>query len=277
MKLGIQIGVLAKEWQDQGETGERQSCDAAVSLAKSMDLSGLEVFERHIMAYYDNPDYLNDLLAKTGISLSGVYFPMNEALKSSEETLRAAERACGFMKKVDGDFLVLNGGPRNEANDVFAANNISDLARTVNTLGKVAASYGISNVIHPHFGFMIETNDNLESLLDAGLDTDSVGLCVHASHQVLAGSDPYAMYERHGELVRYVHVGNGTSVGGRHIGSLLGEGDLDQRRLMEPLLDCGFDGWIIVECSKDGTSMKDYVEDSRKYLAKSFPSISWDV
>ncbi len=276
MKFGVQIGVLASEWKDKGDTGAKQSCDTAVSVAKSMGLGGLEVFERHIMAYYDNPEYLKNLLEQDRMTLSGVYFSMNESIKNRVVTLEAAENACAFMKKVGGEFLLLNGGPHYKGDYTFTAEDFSALAQTANALGKIAVSHGISAVMHPHFGCMVETNDQVESLLDAGLDTDTVGLCVHASHQVLTGTDPYAMYEGHAELVRYVHVGNGTMIGGKHVGSLLGEGDLDQHRLMKPLLEAGFDGWIVVECNKEGVTMKDYMEDSHKYLRTSFPGITWE-
>ena len=276
MKLGVQIGVLSGEWKDKGDTGDKQSCDTAVTAAKSMRLSGLEVFERHIMAYYGNPAHLKDLLDENCMVLSGVYFSMNASIKNSAAAIESAEKACAFMKQVDGEFLLLNGGPHYQGEYAFTADDFSALAKTANALGKVAGSYGISTVMHPHFGCMVETNDHVESLLDAGLDTGTVGLCVHASHQVLTGTDPYVMYERHADIVRYVHVGNGTIIGGKHVGSYLGEGDLDQQRLMKPLLDAGFNGWIVVECDKNGVTMKDYIEDVRTYLQTHFPGITWD-
>jgi hypothetical protein len=35
---------------------------------------------------------------------------------------------------------------------------------------------------------------------------------------------------------------------------------------MKALLDAGFDGWIIVESSKDGVSPRDYMLHAKKYI-----------
>ena len=277
MKLGIQIGVMAQEWKDKGGTSEHQPCDGAIEMAGSLGLRGLEVFERHIMAYYDKPDYMEEQLDKAGIILSGVYFPMDNALVGEgAQALADAKKASAFISEIGGHYLVLNGGPKKQEAQEFGAADFSQVARIANAIGDIASSDGISAVMHPHFGFMVETNANLESVLDAGLDPDKVGLCVHASHQVLAASDPYVMYERHADIVRYVHVGNGRAEDGKHIGTYLGDGDLDQKRLMNPLLESGFDGWVVIECSQDGASTKDYVNNTSEYLGTAFPGISWE-
>lgn len=277
MKLGIQIGVMAMEWRDKGDTDERQPCDAAVEMAGNLGLEGLEVFERHIMAYYDRPDYMEQILDDAGMQLSGAYFPMDAALTDGgAPAVESARRACSFLNEVGGGYLLLNGGPPKKEGSSYSMDDFKTVAKTANAIGEIGQSFGISVVMHPHFKFMVETNDDYETILEAGLNAKKVGLCVHASHQVLAGSDPYVMYERHGNLVTYVHVGNGKSENGKHAGSFLGEGDLDQKRLMNPLLKEDFDGWIVIECSQDGVSTKNYVANTRTYLQSSFPEISWE-
>ena len=276
MKLGIQIGVMAVEWGDKGDTKDSQSCDLAVEMAGVTGLQGLEVFERHIMDYYDKPNHMKDILEEAEVTLTGAYFPMNAALTDDAATLESAKKACAFMSAVNGEYLLLNGGPPYEGENAYALEDYRALAQVANSIGEIGSSYGVPIVMHPHFKFMVETNDNLESVLNAGLNPDKVGLCVHASHQVLAGSDPYVMYERHANLVKYVHVGNSKAQGGKHVGSFLGEGDLDQKRLMNPLLESGFDGWVIIECSKDGIDTKAYAENTLVYLQTSFPEISWE-
>ena len=275
MKLGIQIGAMAIDWRDKGATEEAQSCDAAIEMTGAIGLQGLEVFERHIMDYYEKPEYMKEILGKAGVALTGAYFHLNAALTDGAAELQRARKACEFMSRVNGEYLVLNGGPPYDAGNTYTPGDYKTMAQVANSIGEIGASHGVSVVMHPHFKFMVETNDNLEAALAAGLDPGKVGLCVHASHQVLAGSDPYAMYERHADLVTYVHVGNGKLQGDKHVGTLLGEGDLDQKRLMNPLLDAGFDGWIIIECSQDGISTKDYAANTLEYLKTSFTGISW--
>ena len=71
------------------------------------------------------------------------------------------------------------------------------------------------------------------------------------------------MYEKHAALVGYMHIGE---IGEDNKGALLGEGILDQKRLMNAILDAGYDGWIIIESSKQGVPAKDYVLHAKKYI-----------
>ena len=48
----------------------------------------------------------------------------------------------------------------------------------------------------------------------------------------------------------------------------MGEGILDQKRLMKALLDVGYDGWIVIESSKEGVPPKDYALHSKNYIEK---------
>ena len=122
---------------------------------------------------------------------------------------------------------------------------------------------------------MIETSDHVDLLIKAGLDRRRIGLCVHASHQLRAGADPYVMYAKHASWVRYVHIGDTAITDGKPVGCLLEEGELDQMRLMTPLLQAGFDGWIVIECRKQGATPAEYAQDAKDYLSKSFPEIAW--
>jgi inosose dehydratase len=132
----------------------------------------------------------------------------------------------------------------------------------MNSIGKAVPEYGVAACMHPHAGCMIESPQDLDRLLEH-LDTALVGLCLHAAHQYMAGYDPYEMYEKHAALVRYLHIGEISS---DKKGALLGEGVLDQKRLMKTILDAGYDGWIIIESSKDGVPPRDYVLHAKRYI-----------
>jgi inosose dehydratase len=132
----------------------------------------------------------------------------------------------------------------------------------MNSIGKAVQEYGVAACVHPPAGCMIESPKDLDKLLEY-LDTSLVGLCLHAAHQVIADFDPYEMYEKHAALVRYLHIGE---IGDDKKGALLGEGILDQKRLMKAILDAGYDGWIIIESSKEGVEPKDYVLHAKRYI-----------
>jgi inosose dehydratase len=206
-----------------------------------------------------------DYLARNNIELSGAYFG-NESFISPEAeqaVISEASSAAEFLGKVGAPFIILNGGvSRKQKPDGFNDDDFRQLGKTMNSIGNAVREYGVAACVHPHAGCMVESPDDLERLLEH-LDTSLVGLCLHAAHQVIAGSDPYEMYEKHADLVTYLHIGE---IGADKKGALLGEGILDQERLVKSVLDAGYDGWIIIESSKQGVSPKDYVLHAKKYI-----------
>jgi len=45
---------------------------------------------------------------------------------------------------------------------------------------------------------------------------------------------------------------------------------------MAPLLEAGFDGWIINECGKKGTTPQEYVANTTTYLKATWPDANWE-
>ena len=48
--------------------------------------------------------------------------------------------------------------------------------------------------------------------------------------------------------------------------TLLGEGLLDQKRLMKPIIDAGYDGWMVIESAKEGVPQDEYVAHATRYI-----------
>lgn len=253
MKIGCQIGV----WGGSAEDAVRGMGAAGVE--------GIEVFTHHLVPYYGMENEARNFLANNNIELSGAYFGNEKFISpgDEEDVVSEALTAAEFLGKVGSSFVILNGGvSKRQKPDGFSDDDFKQLGRTMDSIGKAVREYGVAACIHPHAGCMVESPNDLERLLEH-LDTSLVGLCLHAAHQVIAGSDPYEMYERHAALVSYLHIGE---IGADKKGALLGEGILDQKRLMKPILDAGYDGWIIIESSKEGVLPKDYVLHAKRYI-----------
>jgi len=264
MRVGCQIGVWGAA-----------SVEAAIAEMGAAKLKGIELFHAHIVSYYSTPAVLRDCLKKAGMSLAGVYFASDKFIAPDGEceVLDQVKEACDFIRSVEGGFLVMNGGVGKPEGRTFSDDEFDRMARIANRIGVESRQRDVQTVIHPHIRCMIESCGDVDRLLDAGLNKNLVGLCVHASHQHALGLDPYEMYEKHASWVRYVHVGN-TGKDGK--GELLGEGALDQNRLHKPILNAGFDGWFIIECRKEGMSAKDYCNDARKFMKSQWRNVRWE-
>jgi len=253
MKIGCQIGVWGGGVED------------AVKEMSELGIDGIEVFTGHLVPYYGMEDEAKKFLGKYNFELSGAYFGNEKFISPEDEAAVVAEssKAAKFLGKVGAPFIILNGGvSKNQKPEGFSDDDFKQLGKTMNSIGKAVKKFDVSACIHPHAGCMVETLNDLDQLLKY-LDTSLVGLCVHAAHQVIAGSDPYEMYEKHADIVEYVHIG---AIGSENKGALLGEGILDQKRLMNAILEEGYDGWIVIESSKSGVSAKDYVTHAKKYI-----------
>ena len=264
MRIGCQIGI----WKEG-------DFEAKMAASGATGVRGFEVFASQLKPYHEDPDGLKALLEGAGLVLSGAYFNSDGFVDPAAGDAVVAEAAadCDFLGRVGGGFLVVNGGvSKGDSGRTFSDDEFRRLADVLNRIGDAAAERGVEAVMHPHQKCQVETPGDVDRLVASGLDWERVGLCVHASHQFNIGADPYAIYEKHAARVRYAHIGNATS---DRKGALLGEGALDQKRLMRPLLDAGFDGWVIIECGKAGVGAADYVADAVEYLEATWPDVEW--
>ena len=266
MRIGCQVG-----------TWRANDLEAAIAGIGEAGVQGVETFATQLAPYHGEPERFQALLEAAQLRLSGAYFNSKDFVEPASEDAVVAQAAtdCDFLGKVAGEFLVVNGGvSKGDEPRTFSDGEFAQLAKVLNRIGAVAAGRGVQAVMHPHQKCMVETPADVDRLVDSGLDQGQVGLCIHASHQLHIGADPYEIYEKYGDWVDYAHVGDADGEGK---GALLGEGVLDQERLMQPLLDADFDGWIIIECGKEGVSPADYVAHAVAYLKRTWPQVNWEA
>jgi inosose dehydratase len=265
MRIGCQIGI----WQGM-------TLQQAIAATSGVGAVGIETFTTHLAPYHNEPGSLKALLTTAGLRLSGAYFNSDGFVDTAEEdaVVVDAVAALDCIRAVDGDFIVINGGvAKGDPPREFSDEDFTQFAAVLRRIAGEAAQRDVGAVVHPHVGCMVETPSEVDRLRDTGIEREGVGLCVHAAHQLLAGEDPYIMYERHGDWVRYAHIGNSRD--GK--GDLVGEGVLDQKRLMRPMLEAGFDGWIIIESGKDDVGPADYARDAVAYMKSAWPEVNSEV
>ncbi len=266
MRIGCQIGM----WKGD------ESFEEKIAAIGRTGASGVEVFVDHLEGFYDRADELKAVIEGADLALSGAYFNSKDFLdvEAEERVVGEAAAASWFLREVGGEFLLLNGGLwKGDTERAFLDEEFAHLANVFNRIGAEAGEIGVSVVMHPHLKCQIETPADVDRLVTAGLDWGRVGLCVHAAHQYLIDADPYEIYENHAARVRYVHVGDSDA---DKKAALLGEGALDQERLMRPLLEAGFDGWLIIECGKEGVRPEEYAASAIAYMKRTWPEITWE-
>src|SRR5262249_53902563 len=119
---------------------------------------------------------------------------------------------------------------------------------------------GLRAVIHPHAGTYLETDDEIERLMER-LDTSLVGLCLDTGHFRYGGAIPAARIPDYAQAVHHVHLKDckvsllgALPDGEGFVGAVkrgvfcpLGEGDSDIPGALEALDAIGYQGWAVVE------------------------------
>jgi inosose dehydratase len=134
-------------------------------------------------------------------------------------------------------------------------------ARLVAGLDEVAelvAARGLELAVHPHWGTLLERADAIERLLGAS----AAGWCLDTGHLLLAGIDPVAFAEAHGDRTVHVHLKDvDAAVAGRlRAGELtlveatqaglfrpLGAGDARIEPVLRALARHGYERWLVLE------------------------------
>jgi inosose dehydratase len=134
------------------------------------------------------------------------------------------------------------------------------IAETLAQVGSATRERGIMSCLHQHVGSWIETEDELEWILER-IDPELIALGPDTGHLAWAGIDPLAFVQRHRDRVRAIHVKDvrrAVADGHRRDGATYrevvqaglwvepGRGDIDLRAIFEAL-DGGRCTWAIVE------------------------------
>lgn len=131
-------------------------------------------------------------------------------------------------------------------------------AGNVQRLSDKIKSLGLTGAFHPHVDSHVQTEEQIERLLD---DTD-VMLCLDTGHHVYGGGEPISFYRKHADRIPYIHIKDcDLAVKARmdaehwsfakavteNIMVEPGKGSIDFAKLHEALEEEGYDGWVVVE------------------------------
>jgi inosose dehydratase len=151
----------------------------------------------------DDPRDLRDLLARHRLRLSGGFVAL-ELREGTGAALAAARRAAArlaaggadvFVSAVFGDLA----GPSRPGLDDARWPALLDLLSRVES---IARDHGLTHVLHPHVGALVETDAEVRRVLDHS----DVRLCLDTGHLTLGGSAPLGLARAHPERVGLVHL-----------------------------------------------------------------------
>ncbi|GAB3803787.1 sugar phosphate isomerase/epimerase [Humibacter antri] len=132
------------------------------------------------------------------------------------------------------------------------------LLTNLDRLQGAAQDAGVTAVLHPHVGTMVETSADLGRVL-AG---SGIPLCLDTGHLLIGGTDPVTFTAEHADRIAHAHLKDVDVILARTVQSgersyydaviaglyrPLGQGDIDVRSILASLRSAGYDGWFVLE------------------------------
>ena len=200
-------------------------------------------------------------LAKHGMEAVGGFFPII-LYKDDFDPLPAVLTELESYSASGAKTLVLSADTGLDGYDTkrpeLDAAGWATMFKNLERIKNAAAALGVTAVLHPHVGTMVETEADVLQILNGS----TIKFCLDTGHMIIGGTDPVAFVAKHADRVAHSHLkdvnlevasrvqsGEITYYEGILEGMYvpLGTGDVDVRSIVRGLLSAGYDGWFVLE------------------------------
>lgn len=209
----------------------------------------------------DDPAAVQASLAEFGMSLVGGFTPLVMHDRSQEAaTIAEARRVADLFQRAGATKFISAVVTDWDWSEPHAATpeEMRQMARMFGIVDEICAEHGLEQVVHSHVQTMVETDDDVQRVLDAC----DVHWCLDTGHLAIGGTDPVAFAREAFDRVGHVHL---KDVDLSKVDSLmrrersimesvqdglftpLGQGDVDISGVIEELEGRGYQGWYIIE------------------------------
>lgn len=133
------------------------------------------------------------------------------------------------------------------------------LFKNLNRIREACEAQGVDAVLHPHFGTMIETRDDVMQVIQGS----NIKFCLDTGHMFLGGTDPVFFSQNYSDRVGHVHMKDVDGALAEKVRSgqisyftgvsnnlyvPLGQGDIDMQQVVKNLVEgAGYSGWFVLE------------------------------
>jgi inosose dehydratase len=249
--MALQFAYSTINW------GTKADLAAVFVEIRSAGWGAVELFD-HALDWLGSIERLRELLGglRPAALFGGLEVPV------SAESLTIHNQRIEYAGRLGATMYGLVGGTRLRQRPPTQA-EYAELAAACEALAAFGADWGVTAAYHPHTGCTIETQDEIDLLLD---QTQHLKLCLDASHIALVGEDPAAHVRKYCERLGYVHVKDWAR--GRFVE--LGEGTLgiDFPAFFRALDEIGFKSWVVVENSRSDISPTVSAQVNAAYLRR---------
>jgi inosose dehydratase len=206
-----------------------------------------------------DPGRVRDLLDRFQLQLVAAFVPLL-LHEHSEPARRLGKQVAELLAALEGEVLVVT--PVMDA-EWSAPRPLGDadwrrMAENLAALEEMAGARGLAVALHPHAGAVVETEAQIERILDAS----TVPCCLDTGHLTIGGADPVEFARRHADRIVHVHLKDVDAELASRVGSgelslveatrsglfkPLGTGDAEIDEVVGVLDTHGYERWLVLE------------------------------
>ena len=183
-----------------------------------------------------------------------MYRPDHDPVPDIERIIPGFLAAHGSTMVLSADSGLTGYDSRPELDEQGWATLLGNLDRVT----ALAAEHGITAVLHPHVGTMVENPADVRHVLEGS----SISLCLDTGHLLIGGTDPAELTRQAPERVAHTHLkdvdnsiaekvrsGRLTYTDAVRAGLYrpLGTGDVDVESILTTLRQHDYQGWFVLE------------------------------
>ncbi|MDX1301234.1 myo-inosose-2 dehydratase [Photobacterium sp.] len=268
----VQYGISPLTWtnDDMPELGGDIPLETCLSEMAEAGFTGTELGTK----YPREPEVLIPLLEKHGLVLASGWYSGNLMTLTADEEIAAMQEHIKLLKAAGCKAMVFG----EVSNTVHGDINTPLSQRVILTMDEwkiyaekltTVADYllnehGIKLSFHHHVGTIVETEDDINLLME--LTGDSVYLTLDTGHITYGGGNPVTMIKRWGHRIGHMHFKDlrlevmkaAREADKSFLNAVLdgvftvpGTGDVDYDDVFAALKERNYEGWLLVEAEQD--------------------------
>jgi inosose dehydratase len=269
--MPVRLGISPIGWtnDDLPELGGDIPLGTCLAEARLAGFEGVELGSK----FPRDPAVLLPTLDRYGLALASGWYSGRLLEHSVAEELAAIEPHRALLSAMGCGVLVYaetSGGIAGDRRRPLSSrprlrdSDWPEFARKLTELADAVLSTGIRLAYHQHMGTVVESEAEIDRLME--MTADSVGLLLDTGHLVFAAADPTAIARRYAHRICHVHCKDIrgevlTEVRSRDTSFLdavvegvftaPGDGCIDFAAVLAPLATAGYVGWLVVEAEQD--------------------------
>ncbi|MGL5370646.1 MAG: myo-inosose-2 dehydratase [Plesiomonas shigelloides] len=269
--MTVQLGINPLTWtnDDLPSLGAETPLETCLSEGKLAGFEGFELGNK----FPRQASVLGPILARHQLKLVSGWYSGELLTRSVEEEIAAVQDHLTLLRELGANVMVfcevtdcIHGKQQVPVNQRphFPAERWAEYGAKLTEFARYTQSQGVQIAYHHHMGTMIETEQDIDLLMQH--TGEEVGLLLDTGHLTFAGFDPVAVAARWAKRINHVHCKdvrpavlaevknkkmsflNAVLAG---VYTVPGDGCVDYPAVFRELKRVNYQGWLVVEAEQD--------------------------